>query len=57
MEPENPQDNFDLKFSKLEVDLSPPTWGHHRRRGGEQSLEGRWAEGRRTATGGVEDSD
>ena len=27
MEPENQQDNFDLKFSKLEIDLSPPTRG------------------------------
>ena len=27
MEPENQQDNFDLKISKLEIDLSPPTRG------------------------------
>ena len=27
MEPENQQDNFDLKFSKLEIDLSPPMRG------------------------------
>ena len=27
MEPENQQDNFDLKIFKLEIDLSPPTRG------------------------------